>query len=59
MRGHHAITTNALRDRIVQLEWEHSELDRMIDRLRLKKRKLKVKDNIMLLQLQLEPDKHA
>ena len=30
MRGHHAITTNALRDRIVQLEWEHSELDRMI-----------------------------
>ena len=71
MRGHHAINTNALRDRIVQLEWEHSELDRMIDRLsdssdisdlelrRLKKRKLKVKDNIMLLQLQLEPDKHA
>jgi uncharacterized protein YdcH (DUF465 family) len=26
---------------------------------RLKKRKLKVKDNIILLQLQLEPDKHA
>lgn len=71
MRGHQAINTSALRDRIVQLESEHSELDRMIDRLsdssdisdlelrRLKKRKLKVKDNIMLLQLQLEPDKHA
>jgi hypothetical protein len=26
---------------------------------RLKKRKLKVKDDILLLQLQLEPDKHA
>lgn len=71
MRDHQAINTSALRDRIVQLESEHSELDRMIDRLsdssdisdlelrRLKKRKLKVKDNIMLLQLQLEPDKHA
>ena len=26
---------------------------------RLKKRKLKVKDDILLLQLQLEPDGHA
>ncbi|CAN7358150.1 DUF465 domain-containing protein [Trinickia sp. LjRoot230] len=71
MRGHDTIDPNVLRDRIVQLESEHSELDRMIDRLsdssdisdlelrRLKKRKLKVKDNIILLQLQLEPDKHA
>lgn len=71
MRDQQAIQPEALRDRIVQLQSEHSELDRMIDRLavssdisdfelrRLKKRKLKVKDNIMLLQLQLEPDKHA
>jgi hypothetical protein len=71
MRDHQAIHPDALRDRIVQLQSEHSELDRMIDKLsdsseisdlelrRLKKRKLKVKDNITLLQLQLEPDKHA
>jgi hypothetical protein len=71
MRGHQAIDPSALRDRIMQLQSEHSELDRMIDKLsasseisdlelrRLKKRKLKVKDNIMLLQLQLEPDKQA
>jgi hypothetical protein len=70
MRGHHAIRPDALRERIVQLQSEHSELDRLIDKLsdseindlelrRLKKRKLKVKDNIILLQLQLEPDKHA
>jgi hypothetical protein len=72
MRNHHAIpTSGALRDRIGQLESEHNELDRMIDKLssssditdlelrRLKKRKLKVKDNITLLQLQLEPDSHA
>ena len=67
MRGHHAIRPDALRERIVQLQSEHSELDRLIDKLsdseindlelrRLKKRKLKVKDNIILLQLQLEPD---
>ena len=71
MHGHHAIQPEMLRDRILQLESEHSELDRMIDKLavssditdlelrRLKKRKLKVKDDILLLQLQLEPDKHA
>lgn len=71
MRDHQAIQPNVLRDRIDQLQSEHSELDRMIDKLaissditdlelrRLKKRKLKVKDNILLLQLQLEPDKHA
>ena len=65
------IKPNVLRDRILQLEWEHSELDRMIDQLsassditdlelrRLKKRKLKVKDNIILLQLQLEPEAHV
>jgi hypothetical protein len=71
MRAQQAINPNVLRDRILQLESEHTELDRMIDRLaaspditdlelrRLKKRKLKVKDNIILLQLQLEPDTHA
>jgi hypothetical protein len=71
MRGHHAIRPGALHERIVQLQWEHGELDRLINKLsdssdisdlelrRLKKRKLKVKDNILLLQLQLEPDKHA
>jgi hypothetical protein len=71
MQGHQAIQPEMLRDRILQLQSEHSELDRMIDKLaassditdlelrRLKKRKLKVKDDILLLQLQLEPDKHA
>ncbi|HEX7685282.1 MAG TPA: DUF465 domain-containing protein [Trinickia sp.] len=71
MRSHQAIQPDTLRNRISQLQSEHNELDRMIDRLasasditdlelrRLKKRKLKVKDDILLLQLQLEPDKHA
>lgn len=71
MRGQQAIQPDMLRDRILQLQSEHSELDRMIDKLaessditdlelrRLKKRKLKVKDDILLLQLQLEPDRHA
>jgi hypothetical protein len=71
MRDHQVIQPDTLRDRILQLESEHSELDRMIDKLavssditdlelrRLKKRKLKVKDDILLLQLQLEPDRHA
>ncbi|WJF91214.1 DUF465 domain-containing protein [Paraburkholderia bonniea] len=68
---HHAISADTLRDRIVQLESEHSGLDRLIDKMsdvpgveglalqRLKKRKLKVKDTIILLQLQLEPDRHV
>ncbi|MCX4162152.1 MULTISPECIES: DUF465 domain-containing protein [Paraburkholderia] len=71
MRDHHAISADTLRDRILQLESEHSGLDRLIDRMseepgiddlelqRLKKRKLKVKDTIILLQLQLEPDGRA
>jgi hypothetical protein len=71
MREQQAIKPDVLRDRILQLQSEHSELDRTIDKLaassdfndlelqRLKKRKLKVKDNILLLQLQLEPDTHA
>jgi len=69
MRDHHrVINSDALRDRILQLETEHSGLDRLIDKMseepgiddleiqRLKKRKLKVKDTIILLQLQLEPE---
>ena len=72
MSDHHAIGVNILRDRIACLQSEHSDLDRTIDKLsdspgtitdlelrRLKKRKLKVKDEIILLQLQLEPDAHA
>jgi hypothetical protein len=70
MRAHH-VNAETLRDRILQLESEHSGLDRMIDRMseepgvddlalqRLKKRKLKLKDTIILLQLQLEPDAHS
>ncbi|MBN3762828.1 DUF465 domain-containing protein [Burkholderia sp. Ac-20365] len=69
MRDHHrVINSDTLRDRILQLETEHSGLDRLIDKMaedpgiddleiqRLKKRKLKVKDTIILLQLQLEPE---
>ncbi|HEY1608207.1 MAG TPA: DUF465 domain-containing protein [Paraburkholderia sp.] len=68
MREHREVKTEILRDRILQLETEHGDLDRLIDRMaetrgsddlelqRLKKRKLKVKDNIILLQLQLDPD---
>jgi hypothetical protein len=71
MRDHHAFDVNILRDRIACLQSEHSDLDRTIDKLsdasgttdlelrRLKKRKLKVKDEIILLQLQLEPDAHG
>ena len=56
------------RERIGQLEAEHHGLDSLIGKMaevpgindleirRLKKRKLKVKDTIILLQLQLEPD---
>ncbi|HTH59266.1 MAG TPA: DUF465 domain-containing protein [Paraburkholderia sp.] len=68
MREHREVKSAVLRDRILQLESEHGDLDRLIDRMaatpgtselelqRLKKRKLKVKDNIILLQLQLDPD---
>jgi hypothetical protein len=64
----HQVNSETLRDRILQLESEHSGLDRLIHRMseepsaddyalqRLKKRKLKLKDTIILLQLQLEPD---
>ena len=54
--------------RIIELEVEHRDLDAVIDRLtldtrhdelqlrRLKKRKLQLKDYIMLLKMQLVPD---
>jgi hypothetical protein len=54
--------------RIIELEVEHRDLDAVIDNLvrdghrdelqlrRLKKRKLQLKDNIMLLKMQLVPD---
>jgi hypothetical protein len=58
----------AIERRIAELQDEHRALDALIEKLvamanvnefelrRLKKRKLKVKDSIILLQLQLEPD---
>ena len=54
--------------RIIELEVEHRDLDAVIDKLtldvrhdelqlrRLKKRKLQLKDYIMLLKMQLVPD---
>lgn len=59
---------NTLKRQIIELQIEHRDLDDMIDRLsadpthdelqlrRLKKRRLKLKDAITLLQLHLEPD---
>jgi hypothetical protein len=57
--------------RVAELQSEHLALDVLIEKLialpgvndfelrRLKKRKLKVKDSIILLQLQLDPDTRA
>ncbi|CAG9229197.1 conserved hypothetical protein [Paraburkholderia tropica] len=68
MREHREVKGEVLRDRILQLESEHGDLNRLIERLceksdfddlelqKLKRRKLKLKDNIILLQLQLDPD---
>lgn len=62
-----AVDAVLLRDRIAQLQEEHHGLDTLIGKLsgiddlelrRLKKRKLKVKDTILLLQLQLDTDPH-
>jgi hypothetical protein len=62
-----AVDAATIRDRIAQLQEEHHGLDALIDKLtgsddlelrRLKKRKLKVKDTILLLQLQLDSDTH-
>lgn len=59
---------NTLARQIIELQIEHRDLDFLIDRLcedpahdelqlrRLKKRRLKLKDAITLLQLHLEPD---
>ncbi|CAJ0703806.1 DUF465 domain-containing protein [Ralstonia sp. 22086] len=59
---------NTISRRIIELQIEHRDLDFLIDRLaatvghdelqlrRLKKRRLKLKDTITLLQLQVEPD---
>ncbi len=57
-----------IKRRIAELQLEHRGLDAMIEALggqsrfdelqlrRLKKRKLQIKDSIMLLQMQLTPD---
>ena len=59
---------DALKLRIAELQLEHRGLDQVIERLahspdsdqlavrRLKKRKLQIKDAIVLLQMQLTPD---
>jgi hypothetical protein len=59
---------DALKLRIAELQLEHRGLDQMIQRMaadndadqlslrRLKKRKLQIKDTIVLLQMQLTPD---
>ncbi|MCG1042212.1 DUF465 domain-containing protein [Mycetohabitans sp. B8] len=62
--------TVAIQSQIARLQDEHHDLDCLVNRVagvpgmsdlelqRLKKRKLKVKDTITLLQLQLGPDTH-
>ncbi len=69
--GGSAPGADAIRQRIVELQLEHRGLDAMIDALgqqtrfdelqlrRLKKRKLRIKDSITLLQMQLVPDEPA
>jgi hypothetical protein len=59
---------DAIKMRIVELQVEHRDLDQIISTLseqtgrdelqirRLKKRKLQIKDNLTLLQMQIEPD---
>ncbi|MGE0800067.1 MAG: YdcH family protein [Lautropia sp.] len=59
---------DALKLRIAELQLEHRGLHQMIERMaadpdsdqlalrRLKKRKLQIKDTIVLLQMQLTPD---
>ncbi|MCC7059015.1 MAG: DUF465 domain-containing protein [Burkholderiaceae bacterium] len=62
---------DVIRQRIAELQLEHRGLDAMIDAIgtqarfdelqlrRLKKRKLRIKDAITLLQMQLVPDEPA
>jgi hypothetical protein len=63
-----ASSPDSIQRRIAELQLEHRGLDAMIESLgseqrfnelqlrRLKKRKLQIKDTIMLLQMQLVPD---
>jgi hypothetical protein len=63
-----AMEMEQIKQRIIELQVEHRDLDEAIDRLasqpgvdevklrRLKKRKLQIKDSIALLQMQLVPD---
>ncbi len=65
---HADMDAEATRHRIDALKDEHRDLDQMIARLadaticdelqpkRLKKRKLQIKDQLVFLQIQLEPD---
>ncbi len=60
--------TEEIKRRIIELQIEHRDLDLAIERLgqqsgvdelhlrRLKKRKLQIKDSLMLLQMRLVPD---
>ena len=62
------IRTEEIQRKIIELEVEHRDLDRVIELLaldtlrdelqlkRLKKRKLQLKDHITLLKMQLVPD---
>ena len=61
-------TSESIRHRIIELEIEHRDLDKVIETLsqsgrvdelqlrRLKKRKLQLKDHIALLKMQVLPD---
>ena len=63
-----AMEMDQIKQRIIELQIEHRDLDEAIDRLagqpgvdevklrRLKKRKLQIKDSIALLQMRLVPD---
>ena len=60
--------SEVIRQRIIELQVEHRDLDQIIARLareathdelqlrRLKKRKLQIKDELVVLQIQLVPD---
>lgn len=66
-----ALTPEEIQRRIAELQLEHRALDAMIEALgreqrfdelqlrRLKKRKLQIKDAVLLLQMQLVPDRPA
>jgi hypothetical protein len=63
-----AMETEQIKQRIIELQIEHRDLDEAIERLggqpgvdevklrRLKKRKLQIKDSIALLRMRLVPD---